>query len=113
MPPKSAPLTEAVIRKMIKESVNAAIAAERARQVNAGNNASGSGQARGQVTTPIIRECTFAGFMKCNPNNFREGKKVRFAAATLQGPALTWWNTKVATMGLETVNQMPWTKMKH
>ncbi|GJR03207.1 putative reverse transcriptase domain-containing protein [Tanacetum coccineum] len=40
-----------------------------------------------------------------------EGKKVKFAAATLQGPTLTWWNVKVATMGLETVNQMPWTKM--
>ncbi|GKD01360.1 putative reverse transcriptase domain-containing protein, partial [Tanacetum coccineum] len=33
-------------------------------------------------------------------------------AATLEGPALTWWKTKVATMGLETVNQMPWTEMK-
>ncbi|GJV51089.1 putative reverse transcriptase domain-containing protein [Tanacetum coccineum] len=41
-----------------------------------------------------------------------EGKKVKFAAATLEGPALTWWKTKVATMGLETVNQMPWTEMK-
>ncbi|GKF89230.1 putative reverse transcriptase domain-containing protein, partial [Tanacetum coccineum] len=41
-----------------------------------------------------------------------EGKKVRFAAATLQGPALTWWNSEIATMGLETVNQMPWTEMK-
>ncbi|GKC13889.1 putative reverse transcriptase domain-containing protein, partial [Tanacetum coccineum] len=41
-----------------------------------------------------------------------EGKKVKFAAAPLQGPALTWWNTKVATMGLEVVNQIPWTEMK-
>ncbi|GJS78937.1 putative reverse transcriptase domain-containing protein [Tanacetum coccineum] len=41
-----------------------------------------------------------------------EGKKVKFVAATLQGPALTWWNAKVAAIGLETVNQMPWTKMK-
>ncbi|GJW22211.1 putative reverse transcriptase domain-containing protein [Tanacetum coccineum] len=41
-----------------------------------------------------------------------EGKKVKFAPATLEGPALTWWKTKVATMGLETVNQMPWTEMK-
>ncbi|GKD96426.1 putative reverse transcriptase domain-containing protein, partial [Tanacetum coccineum] len=41
-----------------------------------------------------------------------ERKKVKFAAATLQRPALTWWNAKVATMGLETVNQMPWTEMK-
>ncbi|GJZ98536.1 putative reverse transcriptase domain-containing protein, partial [Tanacetum coccineum] len=41
-----------------------------------------------------------------------KGKKVKFAAATLQGPALTWWNTKVATMGLEAVNQIPWIRMK-
>nr|GEU42011.1 hypothetical protein [Tanacetum cinerariifolium] len=41
-----------------------------------------------------------------------EGKKVKFVAATLEGPALTWWNSKIATMGLETVNQMPWTEMK-
>ncbi|GJW44821.1 putative reverse transcriptase domain-containing protein [Tanacetum coccineum] len=31
-----------------------------------------------------------------------EGKKVKFAVAILQGPALTWWNSKIATMGLET-----------
>ncbi|GJY28405.1 putative reverse transcriptase domain-containing protein [Tanacetum coccineum] len=56
---------------MIKESIDAAIAAERARHANARNNASGSGQVRGQVTIPVIQECTFVGFMKCNPNNFR------------------------------------------
>ncbi|GKG31307.1 hypothetical protein Tco_0423795, partial [Tanacetum coccineum] len=39
MPPKSAPLTQAVIHRMIKESVDAAIAAERARNANAGNDA--------------------------------------------------------------------------
>ncbi|GKE96461.1 hypothetical protein Tco_1581316 [Tanacetum coccineum] len=78
------------LRRMIKESVDAGIAAERARQVN-------------------------VGFMKCNPTVFcgtegsvnlrrwfektesvfgisecAEGKNVKFAAATLQGPALTW-----------------------
>ncbi|GJT28195.1 putative reverse transcriptase domain-containing protein [Tanacetum coccineum] len=41
-----------------------------------------------------------------------KGKKVWFAAATLQGLALTWWNAKIETMGLETVNHMPWTEMK-
>ncbi|GJX06651.1 putative reverse transcriptase domain-containing protein [Tanacetum coccineum] len=122
---------------MIKENVDAAIAAERARHANVGNDVKGSGPARGQDAAPDARECTFAGFMKCNPTAFRgtkgaiellrwfektenifginncvEGKKVRFAAATLQGPTLTWWNAKIATMGLETVNQMPWTEMK-
>nr|GEX74512.1 reverse transcriptase domain-containing protein [Tanacetum cinerariifolium] len=41
-----------------------------------------------------------------------EGKKVKFDVTTLKGPALTWWNDKVATMGLKTMNQMPWTEMK-
>nr|GEV64353.1 reverse transcriptase domain-containing protein [Tanacetum cinerariifolium] len=102
MPPKSTPMTQAAIRRMIKDSVDAAIGAERARKANVRSDASGSGPVRGQDAAPIIRECTFAGFMKCNPAIFREGKKVNFAAATLEGPSLTWWKTKVATMGLET-----------
>ncbi|GJR85572.1 putative reverse transcriptase domain-containing protein [Tanacetum coccineum] len=137
MPPKSAPMTQAAILRMIKESVDATIAAEQARQANVRNNASGSGPVRGQDTAPTVRECTFVGFMKCNPTVFHglegavelrrwfektksifefsecaEGKKVKFAATTLEGPALTWWKSKIATMGLETVNQMPWTEMK-
>ncbi|GJV60205.1 putative reverse transcriptase domain-containing protein [Tanacetum coccineum] len=127
---KSAPLTQAAIRRMIKESVDAAIAAEQDRHVNVGNDARGSGPVRGQDAAPVVCECTFAGFMKCNPTVFHgtegavklrrwfektksvfgisectEGKKVKFASATLQGPALTWWNAKVATMGLETVKE--------
>ncbi|GJV30246.1 putative reverse transcriptase domain-containing protein [Tanacetum coccineum] len=108
MPPKSAPMTQAAICRMIKENVDAAIATERARHANVGNDVRGSGPARGQDAAPAARECTFSGFM----NDCAEGKKVRFAAATLQGPALIWWNAKIATMGLETVNQMSWTEMK-
>ncbi|GJT50679.1 putative reverse transcriptase domain-containing protein [Tanacetum coccineum] len=59
MPPKSAPMTQDAMRRMIKESVDAAIAIERE----------------------------------------------RFAAATLEGPTLTWWNSKVATLGLENVKE--------
>ncbi|GJS46537.1 putative reverse transcriptase domain-containing protein [Tanacetum coccineum] len=112
MTPKSAPMTQAAILRMIKESVDAAIAAKRERQANAKNDASRSGLVRGQDIAPTVRECTFAGFMKCNPAVFREGKKVKFVAATLEGPAFTWWKTEIATMGLDTLNQMPWTKMK-
>ncbi|GJV94492.1 putative reverse transcriptase domain-containing protein [Tanacetum coccineum] len=91
------------------QGVDAAIDVERARHANVRNDARGSGPVRGQDAAPSAHEGTFAGFMKCNPT---EGKKVKFAAATLQGPALTWWNAKIATMGLEVVNQMPWTEMK-
>nr|GEZ10515.1 putative reverse transcriptase domain-containing protein [Tanacetum cinerariifolium] len=41
-----------------------------------------------------------------------EAKKVKFAAATLRGPALTWWNSKFTILGLHVANQMGWTKMK-
>nr|GEW65404.1 putative reverse transcriptase domain-containing protein [Tanacetum cinerariifolium] len=132
MPLKSTPLTQASIHQMIKENLDTAITAERARQANIRNDASGSGPVRGQDAAPTVCECMFAGFMKCNPTAFHgtegavellrwfkktksvfgisecvEGKKVKFAATTFQGPALTWWNAKIATMGLETVNQIP------
>ncbi|GKD51243.1 putative reverse transcriptase domain-containing protein, partial [Tanacetum coccineum] len=119
------------------ESVDAAIAVERGRQAKVKNDASGSGPVKGRDTAPAVRECTFVGFMKCNLAAFcgikgvvelqrwfektksvfeisecEEGKRVKFAAATLEGPALTCWKTKVATIGLETVNRMAWTKMK-
>ncbi|GJT74870.1 hypothetical protein Tco_1041595 [Tanacetum coccineum] len=137
MPLRSIPLTQAAVRRMIKESVDTAIAAERARQANVRNDAMGYGPARGQDVVPVVRECTFVGFMKCNPTIFHsiegsvelrrwfekiesvfrisecaEGKKVKFVVSILQGLALTWWNSKIATIGLETVNQMPWTEMK-
>ncbi|GKC87564.1 hypothetical protein Tco_1148213 [Tanacetum coccineum] len=76
MPPKSAPLTQAAIRRMIKESVDAAIAVERARYANAGNDSRGSGPIRGQDAAPAVRECTFAGFMKCNPQFFMVPKEL-------------------------------------
>ncbi|GJW89290.1 putative reverse transcriptase domain-containing protein [Tanacetum coccineum] len=137
IPLRSAPLTQTTVRRMIKESVDAAIVVERVRQANAGNHASGFGQARGQVTVPFVRECTFAGFMNYNPDNFcgtegavklrrwfektemtfgisecAEDKKAKFAAAILQGPALTWWNYKVSILGLDVANQMGWIEMK-
>ncbi|GKB02345.1 hypothetical protein Tco_0830434 [Tanacetum coccineum] len=127
MPPKSRPLTQAAIKRMITQSVNEALTADQARRVNA-SDTGGSGQGGARAA----HECTFAGFMKCNPTIFHgtegavelrrwfektemvfgfsecaEGKKVKFAAATLKGHVLTWWNTKVATMGLEAVNQIP------
>nr|GEU52799.1 hypothetical protein [Tanacetum cinerariifolium] len=107
LPPKYAPMTQVAICRMIKDAA------------------------------PTIRGCTFVRFMKCNPavvhgvegdvklrrwfektesvlkiSEYTEGKKVKFADATLEGPNLTWWITKAATMGLENVNQMPWTEMK-
>ncbi|GKE98715.1 hypothetical protein Tco_0022066, partial [Tanacetum coccineum] len=48
---------------LCEESVDATIAAERARQANVRNDASGSGPVRGRDTAPVVREGNFAGFM--------------------------------------------------
>nr|GEY77659.1 putative reverse transcriptase domain-containing protein [Tanacetum cinerariifolium] len=109
IPPKSTPMTQAAIHRMIRENIDAVIATERPRHVNVGNDARGHGPVRGAVE--LLRwfkktESVF-GVSECV-----EGKKVRFDDATLKGPTLTWWNSMTATMGLETVNQIPWTEMK-
>nr|GEY65180.1 putative reverse transcriptase domain-containing protein [Tanacetum cinerariifolium] len=41
-----------------------------------------------------------------------EGKKVKFATATLYGRALTWWNSQVTTLGREVANGRPWSEVK-
>ncbi|GJW31872.1 putative reverse transcriptase domain-containing protein [Tanacetum coccineum] len=138
MPPKRSsrgdpppPLTQDIVNCMIQESVEAAIRAERERVRNEANRAGGPNVA------PVARECTFADFMKCSPITFRgnegavglirwiektemvftvsrctEGNKVVFAAATFQDRALTWWNSQVATSGMEAVTRKTWAEMK-
>nr|GEZ14640.1 retrotransposon protein, putative, Ty3-gypsy subclass [Tanacetum cinerariifolium] len=41
-----------------------------------------------------------------------EANKVVFAAATFQDRALTWWNSQVATLGIEAVTRKTWAEMK-
>nr|GFC82022.1 putative reverse transcriptase domain-containing protein [Tanacetum cinerariifolium] len=41
-----------------------------------------------------------------------EGKKVKFATATLHGRALTWFNSQIITLGREVANGRPWTEVK-
>ncbi|GKD85986.1 hypothetical protein Tco_1357140, partial [Tanacetum coccineum] len=41
-----------------------------------------------------------------------ERDKVKFATATLQGRALTWWNGRIASMGIDAANGTPWTEVR-
>nr|GEV31251.1 ribonuclease H-like domain-containing protein [Tanacetum cinerariifolium] len=113
-------LDDAAIERLITKRVNAALEAERAGRVNEGGEGSNANETGGQDRAPPIRECTFSSFMKCNPTPFHgkegaielcrwfekskmifsisdcaERNKVIFVAATLQGKALTWWNSQV------------------
>nr|GEZ56714.1 hypothetical protein [Tanacetum cinerariifolium] len=92
-----------------------------------GAEAGGAGPA-----VPEITGCTYVTFMKCNPQPFKgtkgdwfeklefvfrisdckEKDKVKFATAILQGRALTWWNGRIASMGIDAANGTPWTELK-
>nr|GEW03083.1 hypothetical protein [Tanacetum cinerariifolium] len=85
----------------------------------------------------VARECTYNDFLKCQPMNFKgtEGvvgltqqiKKmesvfhisnytiacqIKFATCTLQGNALTWWNSHIRIVGHNVAYAMPWKTLK-
>ncbi|GJS43385.1 hypothetical protein Tco_0568428 [Tanacetum coccineum] len=77
------PLTLKAVNQLVREGVEEAIRAEQERM-----------------------ESTFG------ISEYVKGKKVKFSAATLNGQALIWWKTQVATLGIEVANGMPWAEMK-
>nr|GEZ82805.1 reverse transcriptase domain-containing protein [Tanacetum cinerariifolium] len=58
-------LTQDIVNRMIQESVEASISAERERVQNEANRTEGPNVA------PVAKECTFADFIKCSPITFR------------------------------------------
>nr|GEV50353.1 hypothetical protein [Tanacetum cinerariifolium] len=97
MPPKA--MSQAAIERLITQRVNVALEAERASQANAGGKEAMQMEQEAKIGHLHISECT-------------ERNKVKFVAATLQGRALTWWNSQVATLGLEVTNLKSWGDMK-
>ncbi|GJU59539.1 putative reverse transcriptase domain-containing protein [Tanacetum coccineum] len=94
-----------------------------------GAGAGGAGVGGAGPAAPEITGCTYITFMKCDPQPFKgtegavglcqwfeklesvfrisdckERDKVKFATATLQGRALTWWNGRIASMGIDAAN---------
>ncbi|GKA41176.1 putative reverse transcriptase domain-containing protein [Tanacetum coccineum] len=97
-PPKA--MNQAAIERLITQRVNAALEAERTRQVNAGGQGSNANVAGGQGEAPTVRECTFTGFMKCNPTVFHGNEGAIKLCRWLQ------------LGGLEAANRITWTEMK-
>ncbi|GKA03667.1 putative reverse transcriptase domain-containing protein, partial [Tanacetum coccineum] len=102
-----------------------------------GDGAGGAGVGGTGPVEAEITGCTYMTFMKCNPHTFkgtegavglcqwfeklesvfrisdcREKDKVKFATATLQGRALTWWNGRTASMGIDAANGTPWAEVR-
>ncbi|GJU85772.1 putative reverse transcriptase domain-containing protein [Tanacetum coccineum] len=127
-------VTNAQIQAMINEGVTAALAARDATRNGDDSHTSGTGARR---PVQVARECTYPDFLKCQPLNFKGTKgvvgltqwfekiesvysisnctvacQVKFATCTLQGNALTWWNSHVKTTTPEAAHAMPWRTLK-
>ncbi|GJS20163.1 reverse transcriptase domain-containing protein [Tanacetum coccineum] len=139
MPPKrtstsEAPaMTQAAIRKLVADSVTAALEAQAATMANADN----TNRNTGEREAPIARKCSYKEFMSCQPINFKgtEGAvglirwfertesvfsrsnctkdcKVKFATGTLTEEALSWWNYFAQPIGIEEAYKITWVEFK-
>ncbi|GKB84482.1 putative reverse transcriptase domain-containing protein [Tanacetum coccineum] len=134
--PTSTPVTDAQLRTLIERAVTAVLAecdVDRSRNGNDSHDSGTSG--RRQAST--VRECTYIDFLKCQPMNFKgtEGVfgltqwlekmesvfhisnctvacQVKFATCTLQGNAMTWWNSYVWAFRHDIAYAMPWKTLK-
>ncbi|GKE98545.1 hypothetical protein Tco_0021896 [Tanacetum coccineum] len=106
------PMTDAQIKALIAQGVADALAERDADKSRNGNDNYDSGN-DGRRRMPVAHECTYTEFLKCQPLNFKGTEGViKFATCTLQGNALTWWNSHVRTFRHDVAYAMPWKTLK-
>ncbi|GJX67079.1 reverse transcriptase domain-containing protein [Tanacetum coccineum] len=136
MPPKrtstsEAPaMTQAAIKKLVADSVSAALEAQAANMANTDNTTR-------PREAPVARKCSYKEFMSCQPINFKGTKgavglirwfertesvfsrsnytedcKVKFATGTLTEEALSWWNSFAQPIGIEEAYKITWVEFK-
>ncbi|GKB95285.1 reverse transcriptase domain-containing protein, partial [Tanacetum coccineum] len=102
MPPKrtstsEAPaMTQAAIRKLVADSVTAALEAQAATMANADNTNRNTGEREAHVAR----------------NNCTEDCKVKFSTGTLTEEALSWWNSFAQPIGIEEAYKITWVEFK-
>ncbi|GJT34902.1 reverse transcriptase domain-containing protein [Tanacetum coccineum] len=110
MPPKrtstsEAPaMTQAAIKKLVADSVTAALEAQAATMAGTSN----PNRNTGPTGTPVAKTGNYKEFISCQPFYFN----VTFATGTLTNDALSWWNAYAQPMGVDQANQITWTELK-
>ncbi|GKA66862.1 hypothetical protein Tco_0766670 [Tanacetum coccineum] len=131
MPPKrtstsdASAMTQAAIRKLVADSVTAALEAQAATMANTSN----PNRNTGPTGTPVAKTGNYKEFISCQPFYFNgtkgtiglirwfertesvfsqckcaEENKVTFATGTLTNDALSWWNAYAQPMGVDQAN---------
>ncbi|GJV31154.1 reverse transcriptase domain-containing protein [Tanacetum coccineum] len=124
---------QAAIRKLVVDSISAALEVQAATMANTDNTTRNTGPRE----TPIVRKCSYKEFMSCQPFNFQgtegavglirwfertesvflrsnctEDFKVKFATGTLIEEALSWWNSYAQHIGIEEAYKITWSEFK-
>ncbi|GJV78232.1 hypothetical protein Tco_1509816 [Tanacetum coccineum] len=120
-------------RKLVANSVTAALEAQAATMENADNTKRNIGEREAHVA----RKCSYKEFMSCQPINFKgtegavrlicwfertesvfshsnctEDCKVKFATSTLTKEALSWWNSFPQPIRIEEAYKITWVEFK-
>ncbi|GJZ48156.1 reverse transcriptase domain-containing protein, partial [Tanacetum coccineum] len=133
-PTSAAPaMSQAAIRKLVADSVAAALEVQVATMENT-NNTNRNTRER---EAPVARKCSYKEFMSCQPFNFKGTKgvvglirwfertelvfsrsnctedcKVKFATGTLTKEALSWWKSFAQPIGIEEAYKITWVEFK-
>ncbi|GKA18218.1 reverse transcriptase domain-containing protein [Tanacetum coccineum] len=94
-------MTRAAIRKLVADSVAAALEAQAATMENTDN----TNRNIPQRETSIARK-----LFSCS--NYTEDCKVKFATGTLTEEALSWWNSFAHPIGIEEAYKITWSEFK-
>ncbi|GJX46989.1 hypothetical protein Tco_0272179 [Tanacetum coccineum] len=124
-------MTQDAIRKLVADSVAAALEAQAATMESINNPNSGPRK------TPVARKCTYEKFTSYQPFYFNgtegavglirwfkrtesvfsrskcaEKNTVKFAINTLTEEALFWWNSFAQSIGIEKAYKITWSEFK-
>ncbi|GJZ60513.1 hypothetical protein Tco_0616329 [Tanacetum coccineum] len=124
---------QAAIRKLVADSVSAALEAQAATMANADN----TNRNTGPMKAPVARKCSYKEFMSCQPfnlkgtegvvglirwfertesvflySNYTEDCKVKFSTGTLTEEALSWWNSFAQPIRIEEAYKITWSEFK-
>nr|GEW33971.1 putative reverse transcriptase domain-containing protein [Tanacetum cinerariifolium] len=125
---KASTMSQAAIRKLVAESVAAALKTQTATMAEADNFI---------IEVPVAKRGNYKEFISCQPfyfngtegvvrlirwfertesvfsqSNCAKENKVAFATGTLTNDALSWWNAYAQPIGIEQANRITWIELK-
>ncbi|GJT75911.1 reverse transcriptase domain-containing protein [Tanacetum coccineum] len=107
------PMTQAAIRKLVADSVAAALETQAAltwaRSDNTTRNTDQRDTPELLVSIPALFEQIETVFSR---SNCTEDSKVKFATSTLTEDALSWWNSFAQPIGIEEAYKTTWSELK-